>query len=85
MNNVIKKKTITCSVSSKLAIQILPSANRFTRWSSQESRLFFRSLFVDIRRSEIFAILTFPEEKRSSFKNYKSQSVFNKILQQTNR
>ena len=33
----------------------------------------------------MFAIITFPEEKRSSFKNYKSPSIFNKILQQTNR
>ena len=33
----------------------------------------------------MFAIITFPEEKRSSFKNCKSPSIFNKILQQTNR
>ena len=46
---------------------------------------FSRTMFVDRRRSLIFAILTFPEEIRSSFKNYKSPSIFNKILEQTNR
>ena len=35
---------------------------------------FSHTMLVDRRRSYIFAILTFPEEKRSSFKNYKSQS-----------
>ena len=44
------------------------SPNRFTRWGSNESRLFSRSMFVDRRRWEIFAILTFLKEKRSSLK-----------------
>ena len=74
--NHVTKKTIIPGVSSKLTIQILLSPNRFKRWGSNESRLFSRSMFVDRRRSEIFAILTFPEEKRSSFKNCKSRSVF---------
>ena len=73
-----KKKTITRGVPSKLTIQILSSPNRFSRWGLNESRLFSRSMFVDRRRSQIFAILAFPEEKRSSFKNYKSPSIFNK-------
>ena len=40
-------------------------------------------MFVDRRRSESFAILTFPQETRSTFEKYNSRSIFNKILQQT--
>ena len=32
-------------------IQILSSPKRFSRWGSNESRLFSRSMFVDRRRS----------------------------------
>ena len=42
-------------------------------------------MFLDRRRSYIFAILTFPNEKPSSFKNYKSRSIFYQIPQQTDR
>ena len=73
-----KKQNITCDISSKLTIQILSSPNRFSRWGSNESRLFSRSIIVHRRRSYIFAILTFPEEKRSSFRNYKSPSILTK-------
>ena len=74
---------MTCGISSKLTIQTLSSPNRFSRWGSNESRLFSRSLIVDRRRSYIFAvyILTFPEERLSPFRNYKSTSIFNEILQ----
>ena len=49
------------------------------------AQIFPVRMFLDRRRSYIFAILTFPNEKRSSFKNYKSRSIFYQIPQQTNR
>ena len=42
-------------------------------------------MIVDRRRSWIFAILSFPKKKRLTFNNYKSRSIFNKILQKTKR
>ena len=50
VNHVINK-TISHGVSRKITIQILSSPNRFSRWGSNESRLFSRSLIVDRRRS----------------------------------
>ena len=42
-------------------------------------------MIVDKKRSQIFAILSFLKKKRSTFNNYKSRSIFNKILQKTKR
>ena len=38
-------------------------------------------MLVDRRRSESFAILTFPKEKRSTFKKYNRQQELEKDMQ----
>ena len=65
-----RKKTSFCGISSKLTIQILSSPKKFIRWGLKECCLFSRGIFLHRRCSSIFAILTFSEEKRSSFKNH---------------